>query len=414
MKISQLFTKTTRNISKSAESRNHDLLVRGGYVDQLMAGAYTYLPLGSRVLQKIENIVREEMLAIDGQEILMPALQPKENWAKTGRWDTMDDLYRFTSYYSKTDIALGATHEEIVSPLAKKFIFSYKDLPKYVFQIQTKFRDEKRPKSGILRGREFRMKDLYSFHTDEKDLNKYYDQVIKSYEKIFERVGLKDKTYLTFAPGGTFSKFSHEFQTESEVGEDTIYICRDCKMAINKEIILTQKECPKCGKTDLEEIKAIEVANIFKLKTKFTDLFKVKYLDEKGKENPVIMGCYGIGPSRIMGTIVEVLSDDKGIIWPKEVTPYHVHLIDLKSGPEAEKAAKALEAENIEVLWDDRDESAGVKFADSDLLGIPIRVVVSGKSLKSGGLELKFRDQKETEILKEEDLIKRIKECYAK
>lgn len=414
MKISKLYTKTTKNISKGTESKNHEFLVRAGYIDQLMAGVYTYLPLGLKVLQKIENIIREEMTAIDGQEILMPALHPAENWKKTGRWDTMDDLYRFTSYYSKSEVALGATHEEVIAPLSKKFIFSYKDLPKYVFQIQTKFRDEKRAKSGILRGREFRMKDLYSFHTDEKDLNAYYDKVIKSYGQLFERVGLAKKTYLTFASGGTFAKFSHEFQTESPVGEDTTYICRDCKMGINKEIIVTQKECPGCGKTDLEEVSTIEVANIFKLKTKFTDPFKVHYLDEKGKENTVVMGCYGVGPSRIMGTIVEVLSDEKGIVWPKEVTPYHVHLVDLNSDKDAEKVSKALEHAGLEVLWDDREESAGFKFADADLLGIPVRVVVSDKSLKSGGYEIKFRSEDKTEILNEKELVKKIKDYYVK
>ena len=412
MKVSKLFTKTTRNISKKAESKNHELLVRGGYVNQLMAGVYTYLPLGYRVLQNIEKIIREEMVAIDGQEILMPALHPKDNWAKTGRWDTMNDLYRFTSYYSRNEVALGGTHEEIVSPLAKKFIFSYKDLPKYVFQIQTKFRDEKRPKSGILRGREFRMKDLYSFHTDEKDLDKYYEKAIKSYEKIFKRVGLGDNTYLTFAPGGTFSKFSHEFQTESEVGEDTVHFCEKCKVAVNREIIDTQKECPECGNKKLKEIKTIEIGNIFKLKTKFSDTFNVKYLNKDGKEKPVVMGCYGIGPSRIMGTIVEVLSDTKGIVWPKEVTPYHIHLIDLNMPKDAQKLSKTLGMCGLEVLWDDREESAGVKFADSDLFGIPIRVVISDKSMKAGGYELKLRIEDKSEILKEKELIKKIREYY--
>jgi len=414
MKISKLFTKTTKNISKEVESKNHELLVRGGYVDQLMAGVYTYLPLGLRVLNKIEDIIREEMVAIDGQEILMPALHPSENWKKTGRWDKEEGLYRFVSYYTKSEVALGATHEEVVAPLSKKFIFSYKDLPKYVFQIQTKFRDEKRAKSGILRGREFRMKDLYSFHTDENDLDAYYDKVIESYKKIFKKFGLDDKTYLTFASGGTFAKFSHEFQTESPVGEDTVYVCRDCKMGINKEIILTQKQCPGCKKTNLEAINTIEVANIFKLKTKFTEPFKVNYLDKKGKANPVVMGCYGMGPSRIMGTIVEVLSDEEGIIWPKEITPYHVHLIDLKETEKADKLVKALEHEGIEVLWDDRDDSAGVKFADADLIGIPIRVVVSDKSLKAGGYEVKMRNADKAEIVNEKELIKRVKDYYAK
>lgn len=413
MKVSKLFTKTTKNVAK-AESKNHELLVRGGYVDQLMAGVYTYLPLGKKVIENIENIIREEMVGIDGQEILMPALHPSENWKKTGRWDTMDDLYRFTSFYSKNDVALGGTHEEIVTPLAKKFIFSYKDLPKYVFQIQTKFRDEKRPKSGILRGREFRMKDLYSFHADEKDLDVYYDKVIGAYKKVFKRVGLEKQTYLTFAPGGTFSKFSHEFQAESEVGEDTVYLCEKCSVAVNKEIINEQKECPECGNKNLKETKSIEVGNIFKLKTKFTDAFKVNYLDKSGKENPVTMGCYGIGPSRIMGTVVEVLSDEKGIVWPKEITPYHVHLVDLNSPKAAESVAKALEDEGIEVLWDDREESAGVKFADSDLLGIPVRVVVSPKAEEAGGYEFKLRDNEKAEVVNEKELIKRIKEFYAK
>ncbi len=413
MELSKLFSKTTKNIVK-AESKNHELLVRAGYVDQVMSGVYAYLPLGKKVLEKIEEIIREEITAIGGQEILMPALTPSENWKKTGRWDTMDDLYRFTSYYSKNEVALGGTHEEVVTPLAKKYILSYKDLPKYVFQIQTKFRDEKRPKSGILRGREFRMKDLYSFHAEEKDLNQYYDQVIQSYEKMFKRFGLKEKTFLTFASGGTFSKFSHEFQTESPVGEDTIYLCRQCKMGINKEIILTQKECPKCGRTDLQETRAIEIANIFKLKDKFTKSFKVVYLDEKGKENTVLMGCYGIGPSRIMGTIVEVLSDEKGIVWPKEVAPYNVHLIDLRENKEAEKLYEKLQREKVEVLWDNREESAGVKLQDADLLGMPIRVIVSEKSLNSGGYEVKERNKSKPEILNEKDLIKKVKDYYAK
>lgn len=414
MKVSKLFTKTTRNISKEAESRNHELLVRGGYVDQLMAGAYTYLPLGLTVLKKIENIIREEMVSIGGQEILMPALQPAENWKKTGRWETVDDLYRFTSYYTKTELALAGTHEEVVSPLAKKFVFSYKDLPKYVFQIQTKFRDEKRAKSGILRGREFLMKDLYSLHTTQEDLDNFYEKAIKSYFKIFKRLGLQDKTYLTFASGGTFSKFSHEFQTVSDVGEDTIYLCEKCRVAVNQEIIAEQKECPKCKNKDFKKLKAIETGNIFQLGTKFSEPFNLKYLDKDGKEKLVIMGCFGMGPSRIMGTIVEVLSDDKGIVWPKEVTPYQVHLINLEENEKAEKLYENLKKDGIDVLWDDRVESAGVKFADADLLGIPIRVVVSSKSTKAGGYEFKFRNQDKTEIVNEKELIKKIKDFYAK
>ena len=412
MRFSKLFSKTTRNISKEVESKNHEFLVRAGYVDQLMSGVYTYLPLGLKVLSKIENIIREEMSEIGGEELLLPALHPAGNWKKTGRWETVDDLYRFKSYYTKTDLALVGTHEEAIVPVAKKFILSYKDLPKYVFQIQTKFRDEKRAKSGILRGREFRMKDLYSFHTDEKDLDRYYEIAIKAYKKVFERLGIGDITYLTFASGGTFSKFSHEFQTKSPVGEDTIYLCEKCKVAINREIIKEQSVCPECGSDKLKEMKAIETGNIFKLGTKFSESFNLKYLDKSGKENLAVMGCFGIGSSRAMGTIVEVLSDVKGIVWPKEVAPYDVHLVNLGKDKEVEKLYNDLQKEGIQVLWDDREESAGTKLAYADLLGIPIRVVISDKSLKAGGYEFKLRNQEKTEILDENKLIKKIKEYY--
>jgi len=262
---SQLFTKTKKEAPKGEEAINAQLLIRAGFIDKLMAGVYTFLPLGMRVIKKIENIIREEMNAIGGQEILMPALQPKANWETTGRWKTYDALFRFTSHYSKNEYALGPTHEEIVSPLAKNFILSYKDLPVYVFQIQNKFRDEKRVKSGLLRGREFFMKDLYSFHKDEKDLDEYYEKAKQAYFNVFNRAGIDDSTFLTFASGGSFSKYSHEFQTLSEAGEDRIYICEKCKVAVNKEIIEEQGICPECGNKNLKEEKAIEVGNIFKL-----------------------------------------------------------------------------------------------------------------------------------------------------
>lgn len=400
MKQSQLFSKTIKTTPKDEESKNAKLLVKAGFVAKEMAGIYTFLPLGFRVLRKIESIIRQEMEAIGGEEVLMPVLHPKKNWQTTGRWDTMDDLFKFTSFYSKIEYAMGATHEEIVTPLAKNFISSYKDLPKYVFQIQTKFRDEKRAKSGLLRGREFPMKDLYSFHQTENDANAYYEKVKKAYESIFKKVGLGNNTYFTLASGGSFSKYSHEFQTLSDIGEDTIYICDKCKVAINEEIIKDQSVCPNCNSKKLRKEKAIEVGNIFKLKTKYSKDFDLSFVNAKGKKQDVIMSCYGIGLSRLMGTIVETLSDEKGIVWPKAVSPFQVHLIALSGvKKEALKLYEDLKKANIEVLYDDRDISAGEKFADSDLIGISNRIVISEKTLKVNKVELKKRNRGKEKLI---------------
>lgn len=412
MKQSQLFGKTTKDVSKDEASINAQYLIKGGFVDKLMAGVYTYLPLGKRVLSKIENIIREEMDAIGGQEILMPALMKKEDWQITGRWD-IDVMMKVKTFFDK-EYGLGWTHEEVVTPLAKKYAKSYKDFPFSLYQIQTKFRSEKRAKSGILRGREFSMKDLYSFHTNEKDLDEFYDQSKDAYFKIFDRVGIKDRTYLTFASGGDFSKYSHEFQTLTSVGEDIIYICDKCKIAVNQEIIEDLKgSCPKCGNKDLKEEKAIESGNIFKLKTRFTEAFNFKFLDEKGKENVVLMGCYGMGPSRLMGTIVELSNDKNGIIWPRSIAPYQVHLIsigkDEKVIAEAEKIYESLQKEKIEVLYDDRNESAGVKFKDSDLIGIPLRIVISNKTLEKDSIEIKKRGEDGFELIKINKIVASIK-----
>lgn len=398
MKQSQLFTKTQKNAPKDEVSTNAKLLIRAGFVNKEMAGVYSYLPLGLLVLNKICDIICEGMNAIGGQEVYLPSLHPKENWQKTGRWNTMDDLYKVKDA-SDREFALGSTHEEIISPLVKKFINSYKDLPFSTYQIQNKFRMELRAKSGLLRGREFLMKDLYSFHLDEKDLDEYYEKVKEAYWKIFERVGLKEKTYFTFASGGTFSKYSHEFQTLSEAGEDIIYICEKCRNAINKEIKNETPTCLVCGGNKFKEEKAIETGNIFKLMDKFTKPFGLKVMDAGGKEKILIMGCYGIGISRLMGTIVEVCRDEKGIIWPESVAPFKVHLISLGKDTEAEKIYQDLQEKNIEVLYDDRDVSAGEKFADADLMGLPYRVVVSEKSLKSGGVEIKKRPEPKGEII---------------
>lgn len=407
MKYSEILIKTRKDKSKDTDSVNADLLTRASYIDQLMAGVYTYLPLGQLVIKKIENIIRDEMNQAGGNELFMPALQPAENWKKTGRWETEDNLYRFTSFYTKTELALGPTHEEVVMPLMAKFISSYRDLPKYVYQIQNKFRDEKRAKSGIMRGREFLMKDLYSFHENEADLNAYYEKMKASYINVFERCGIGEKTYLTFASGGSFSKFSHEFQTETEAGEDTIYLCEKCRVAINKEVIADQSSCPECGNKDLREVKAVEVGNIFKNMTKYTEPFDVKYTAENGKENLVVTGCYGIGLGRLMGTIVEVSHDERGIIWPKSVAPYQIVLVSLGDETvwkQAEKLYKDMIARGVEVIWDDRDESAGAKLADADLLGIPLRMVVSRKTLDNDSVELKLRTEKDVEMVRVDKL----------
>ncbi|MCX6721277.1 MAG: His/Gly/Thr/Pro-type tRNA ligase C-terminal domain-containing protein [Candidatus Staskawiczbacteria bacterium] len=411
---SKLFYKTTREKSAEAEAISHDLLARAGFVDQLMAGVYSFLPLGFRVLKNIENIIRKNMVEAGGQEILMPVLQPKENWVKTGRWNNLEILFKVSGSGDK-EYALGPTHEEVVSPLAKKIIFSYRDLPFSVFQIQTKFRDELRVKSGLLRTREFLMKDMYSFHESQADLDKYYDKLTKVYFNIFKELGIGKDTYLTLASGGTFSKYSHEFQMLTPAGEDTIYICNKCKTAINKEIKEENPACPECSSDNFEEKKAVEVGNIFKLNTKFSLPFDLKFKDRDGTEKPVFMGCFGIGLGRAMGSVVETNYDDNGIIWPKSIAPFAVHLIEIGSNDKKVKATalkiyQDLQKENIEVLYDDRvDKTAGEKFADADLIGIPYRVVVSEKTLAKNSVEIKERDKKSVKLVKAKQLVKIIK-----
>jgi len=408
MKQSKLFTRTIKELPKDEPSFNAQALIRAGFIDKSAAGVYSFLPLGWKVLNKIRNIIIEEMEAIDGQEINMPSLAPKENWLATGRWDTLDVLFKTTGSDEK-EYALNPTHEEVVTPLAKKFIFSYRELPMAVFQIQNKFRNEKRAKSGVLRGREFLMKDLYSFHANQEDLDEYYDKAIIAYNNIFSRVGLADKTYLTFASGGSFSKYSHEFQTLTEAGEDIIYTCDACKMAINKEIIDEQNTCPKCGQNNLKEVKAVEVGNIFKLGTRYSEPFDLRYQDKEGNKNLVIMGCYGLGLSRVLGTIVEVCHDDKGIIWPASVAPFKVHLLSLNQNEAAEKIYQDLLAQGVEVLYDDREVQAGEKFADADLIGCPYRLVVSAKTLAASSVELKLRTEDKSELVELADLQKKLK-----
>jgi len=407
MKFSKLFAKTRKDYPKDEISLSSQLLIRAGFVDKVTAGVYTLLPFGLSVVNKISKIIREEMNAVGAQEILMPALVPKQNWEKTGRWETFDALYRLKGVDEK-EYGLGATHEELVAPLAKKFINSYRDLPLALYQIQTKFRNEIRAKSGVLRTREFLMKDLYSFHSDEEDLDKYYDKIIAAYWKIFTRCGIRDKTYLTFASGGTFSKYSHEFQSETEAGEDEIYLCKNCLVGLNREILNGEFKCPKCQGKEYEIKKAVEVGNIFKLGTKYTEPFDLSFIDKKGDKKMVVMGCYGIGVSRLMGAIAEIHHDDKGFIWPDEVAPFKAHLISLEGAEEkADEVYAQLVKEGVEVLYDDRELSAGEKFVEADLIGIPNRLVVSVKTADK--IELKRRDSEKTGLLSSEALLKTLR-----
>lgn len=414
MKLSQLFTKTRKETPKGEGSRNAELLIRAGYIDKLQAGVYTYLPLGLIVLKKIEQIIREEMNAAGGQEVLMPSLHPKENWVTTGRWDKMTDLYKVKDASDK-EFALGPTHEEVVVPLVQQFVNSYKDLPFGVYQFQNKFRMELRAKSGLLRGREFIMKDFYSFHADEKDLAKFYEKMKFVYQNVWKRVGIGHLTYLTYASGGSFSKYSHEFQTLTPAGEDTIYLCDKCLIAINKEIKGEQEACPQCGQKTFREEKAVEVGNIFELKTKYSDPFEMTYKDAEGRNKPVVMGCYGIGLGRVMGTVVEVWADERGIRWPDSVAPFKVHLVSIgaKEGAEVENAAKALYTDltqaGVETLWDDRDVSAGNKLADADLLGCPYRLVLSEKTFKEGRVEVKERGDEKAWFLQISEVVAHFK-----
>ena len=410
MRLSQLFTKTRKSVPADEPSKNAQLLIQAGYVHKEMAGVYTFLPLGLRVLNNIANIVREEMDQIGGQEVLMPALQVKEHWEKTGRWDdkVVDDWFK-TKLVNGTELGLGFTHEEDISPLLKNFIASYRDLPLSVYQIQTKFRNELRSKSGLMRGREFLMKDMYSFAISEDQHQEVYANIQKAYVKIFDRLGIGEKTYVTTASGGSFSKYSHEFQTLSEAGEDTIYLDRDKKIAINREVF-TDEVINDHGlkKDELEEVKAVEVGNIFSLGTKFSTPFDLTATDENGKPVTLIMGCYGIGISRAMGAIAELLSDDKGLVWPKAIAPAQTILISIGDDPavkeESERVYKSLTQQGIAVIYDDRDLRAGEKFADADLLGIPSRVVISHQTLATKQLEYKDRTGDKNHVLGFADL----------
>lgn len=403
MYLSQLFTKTVKDRASDASSKNADLLTRAGFIHKTMAGVYSFLPLGLMTLRNIERVIREEMNGIGAQEVLMSGLSPKENWVKTGRWDSIDVLFQVPAAGDQ-EYALNPTHEELVTPIMKEFIHSYKDLPLGAYQIQTKYRNELRAKSGILRGREFIMKDLYSFHADQEDLDAYYAVTQGAYDRVFERLGLAEHTYLTFAAGGTFSKFSHEYQVLLPEGEDTIYVSEEAlkqgkRIAVNKEIYEEGKtECPVTGGKKFKEERASEAANIFKLGTKFSEAFELQYTDREGKRFPVLMGCYGIGVTRLMGIIVEAFADENGLKWSEEVSPASIHIVPIAKTVDEEAYVKAEELYDAlilagkSVIFDDRiDLSVGARLADADLIGAPTRIVISAKTLKENAVEMKNR-----------------------
>ncbi len=404
MRQSELFTKTRRTAPKDEVSKNGRLLIQAGYINKEMAGVYDYLPLGLRVLKKIENIIREEMNKIGGQEIFMTTLQDSALWKKTGRWDdkTVTDWFKTRG----DEFGLSWTHEEPLANLLKNHVSSYKDLPFYIYQFQTKLRYELRAKSGLVRGREFTMKDLYSFSRTPEELDKFHDKCAKAYQNIFKRAGIGGQTYLTYASGGNFTKFSYEFQTVSTAGEDIIYLDSKKRIAINKEVYTPETvKGLKLDKSRLIEEKAIEVGNIFKLGTRFSDALGLKYVDEKGMERPVVMGSYGIGLGRLMGTIVEVLSDDKGIVWPESVAPFRAHLVELKEGMGRELYQSLIKA-GVEVLYDDRSLTPGEKFNDADLMGIPWRLVVSDKTKNK--VEVKKRTGKSVKLANYDGIIQQL------
>jgi prolyl-tRNA synthetase len=412
MRYSNLFGKALRKAPREAKATSHKLLIKAGFIDrQLAAGIYSFLPLGWQVHRKIENIIREEMDKIEGQEVFLPTLQPKELWQVSDRWDKMEPPLLKLEDRHKKEFALGPTHEEVITDLASRFIKSYRDLPLYLYQIQNKFRNEMRSTGGLLRTREFMMKDLYSFHETEKDLDNYYQKVYQAYLKIFKRCGF-EAIAVEAESGAIGGEYCHEFMMVCPTGEDKIVACEKCDWAGNIVAVGEKKKCPQCGgKTKI--IRGIENGHIFKLGTEYSEKMGAYYVDKKGKKKPVVMGCYGIGLGRLMATIVEISHDKKGIIWPKSVAPFGVHLSSIINHQSsiinfADKVYDELLQAGVEVLYDDREEvSAGVKFADADLIGIPVRLVVSEKTKDK--IEWKERDKEKTELLSLKEIVSRLK-----
>jgi len=410
MRVSKLFTKTTKNAPSDEVSKNAQLLIRAGFVYKEMAGAYAYLPLGLRVVEKIKTIVREEMESIDSNELIMTTLQRKDIWEKTTRWDDdVVDVWFKTRLKDDTEVGLGWSHEEPIIEMLKGYIHSYRDLPVSMYQFQTKMRNELRAKSGIMRGREFVMKDMYSLHDSKEGLEEYYNRTIEAYKRVYERLGIGDDTYVTFASGGAFTKFSHEFQTICDAGEDIIYLHREKNIAINEEVIDEAIKELGIDKDELEIVKTAEVGNIFNFGTQKTDEMGLYYVDSNGDQKSLHIGSYGIGVTRVMGVIAEKMSDEKGLIWPESVAPYKVYLVsigDIKD--QADSLYETLIQNGVEVLYDDRDERPGAKFADAELMGIPYRVTVSSRLVADNTFEITNRSTNETNILTREELLDKL------
>ena len=414
MRISHLFTKTSKTAPADEVAKNAQLLIRAGFVYKEMAGVYAYLPLGKRVLDKIIQIIREEMDAVGGNEISLTALQPRDAWEASGRWsDDVMDVWFKTKLASGADLGLAPTHEEPLTKLMKTYISSYKDLPVYPYQFQIKFRNELRSKSGLMRGREFWMKDLYSFSRNQEEHDVFYELISEAYHRVYARLGLGEITYKTFASGGSFAKYSHEFQTLSPVGEDKIYVHEGKKIAINEEVY-TDEVLADLGvtKDELVEKTAVEVGNIFTLGTKFSDALDLQYTDENGERKKVIMGSYGIGPSRVMGLIAEHFADDKGLVWPVNVAPFTVYLVRIGNDAaiaHADALYDELTAAGVEVIYDDRDERPGTKFADAELMGIPYRLTVSDRLIEAGQYEWTVRATGTTDLLTKEAIFAKLR-----
>ncbi len=412
MRLTNLFTKTSKDSPADEVSKNAQLLIKAGFVYKEMAGVYAYLPLGLRVIEKIKQVVREEMNAINSQEIIMTGLQRKEIWEQTGRWDdTVVDIWFKTKLKDDTEVGLGWSHEEPIVEMLKQYVKSYKDLPISVYQFQTKMRNELRAKSGIMRGREFVMKDMYSLHTSAEDLDNYYNQVIDAYKRVYDRLGIGSDTYVTFASGGAFTKFSHEFQTICDAGEDVIYLHRGRNIAINEEVLDDATKELGVSREELEAVKTAEVGNIFNFGSQKTDDMGLKFTDASGQQASIYLGSYGIGITRVMGVVVEKLSDEKGIIWPESIAPAKVYLIGIGSDEAIKKADelyKDLSDRGVEVIYDDRDLRPGQKFADAELMGIPYRITVSDRLLADNNFELTVRSSGETSILTHDALLDKL------
>ncbi len=414
MRLSQLFTKTRKNAPADETSKNAQLLIRAGFVYKVMAGVYAYTPLGLRVIENIRQIVREEMNALGGQELIMTGLQKRETWETTGRWDDeVVDVWFKTQLKDGTEVGFGWSHEEAIIEMMQQYLDSYKDLPINVYQFQTKLRNELRAKSGIMRGREFVMKDMYSCSVDAEQHEKFYQATIEAYKKVFERVGVGEDTYFTFASGGAFTQFSHEFQTICEAGEDIVYLHRGKNIAINEEV-LNDENLKQFGinRDELEKVKAAEVGNIFNFGTTKSEPMDFSFTNKDGEKQFVHLGSYGIGVTRLMGVVAEKLSDDKGLVWPASIAPAQVYLARLGDSPEvtaaADKLYKDLTEQNIAVLYDDRDVRPGEKFADADLIGIPYRVVVSQKTVAGDQYELKARIATDSQLVSFTELLKKV------